>query len=194
MKYLRPSAGISVAELEEIEKKLNIFYKDPPPAYHAGAVSGNEDWSDSAHELHRRIIACAFRDASVLDIGCGPAMPAQRFMEAGACYTGLDISEQRIAVNRIRYPEAEFVTLDWRNLPALGRTFDLVTSFFVLEHIARPKEFLAASAAAVRPGRFLAVLCPDFLRRGFMPSQHFFGGRSGGLRKKIERLDFAEVL
>lgn len=193
MKYLRPSAEIPSSDLDGLEAKLAGFYAAPPAAYHAGALAANEDWSDAGHELHRRIAARVGPGASVLDIGSGSAAAARYFLSAGASYTGLDVSPQQASAAKERFPRAEFIVGSWRDLPSLGRSFDMAAAFFVLEHMARPREFLAASASAVRKGGFLAVLAPEYLRRGFMPSQNFFGRRPGGIRAKLAEGDFAEA-
>jgi SAM-dependent methyltransferase len=194
MKYLKPYSGIQPKELSELEAAMSAFYKSPPPEYHLEAENSNLDWSGPEYELHRRIVSRAFSGAEVLDIGCGPAMSASRFGSVGAVYTGTDPSSEILAVNRLRHPDFEFIQGDWGDLPGLGRLFDLVASFFVLEHIVRPREFLAATASVVRKGGLLAILAPDYLRRGSMPSQHFFGRGPGGLKSKFMRLAIPEAL
>ena len=84
--------------------------------------------------------------------------------------------------------------MHWRDIHTLGDVFDIVTSFFTLEHIVYPREFLEASALCVKPGGFLAVLCPDYLDRGFLPSQHLFGRKPGGIKDKISKCQWIEAL
>lgn len=193
MKYLKPGSEIIAAELDELERSLHGFYSNTPPAYHAGSFAANEDWADAGHDLHRRIVSRAFSGASVIDIGSGSAASAPYFRAAGAQYTGVDLSVTQIADAKVRFPWASFLAGDWRRVKDMGPSFDMAVSFFVLEHMARPREFLASSAAVVKKGGLLAVLAPEYLRRGFMPSLHFFGDRAGGLRSKISRLDLPEA-
>ncbi|MCR4344592.1 MAG: class I SAM-dependent methyltransferase [Candidatus Scalindua sp.] len=84
--------------------------------------------------------------------------------------------------------------MHWRDVPSLRDIFDIVTSFFTLEHIVYPREFLEVFSCSVKPGGFLAVLCPDYLNHGFMPSQHFFGRKPGGIKVKIKKLQWIGAL
>ncbi len=193
MKYLRPFNEIRPSELETLEASLNAFYKVPPTGYHAAALAANENWGAPDHEFHRRIAASSFPGARVLDVGCGPASAAAVFAAAGAAYTGIDVSAETIAADQARYPALKFILGSWRDLPSAGAAFDLVFSLFVLEHMVYPRDFLAACAGAVRPGGLLAVLCPDYLRRGVLPSQHYFGLRPGGIKAKLMRGELADA-
>src|SRR5262245_58452648 len=58
----------------------------------------------------------------VLEIGCGTGNLASRLIEKGFGYTGLDLSEDMLAIARKNYPQGEFVKGDMR-------TFDLSQKF-----------------------------------------------------------------
>ena len=60
---------------------------------------------------------------TVLDIGCGMAEPIARyFIEAGFNIVGVDSSPSLIEMCRKRFPAAEWIVADMRQL-ALGRRF-----------------------------------------------------------------------
>lgn len=186
MKYVKPLRGIHPDELRSLQKGLDHFYRDPPEAYHLKAKTANEDWNAPDHVFHKRITDLASPGSSVLDIGCGPAMSCSRFLEKEADYTGVEISRPQIQHNRTKFPDARFICSHWRGVAELDPVFDLVTSFFVLEHIVYPREFLEASAKCVKPKGLLAVLCPDFLKTGYLPSLHVYGNRAGGIKAHIK--------
>ena len=48
--------------------------------------------------------------AHILDLGCGDGITAGPLLEAGLRYTGIDASEEMVAVARRRHPGVEFVT------------------------------------------------------------------------------------
>jgi SAM-dependent methyltransferase len=61
---------------------------------------------------------------SVLDIGCGSAVPIARYLiETGHSVTGVDTSSTFIGLCRERYPAQEWLLADMRTL-ALARPFD----------------------------------------------------------------------
>lgn len=194
MKWLRESRNICPDELQLLDDALARFYVNPPSKYHEESTASNEDWDAPDHIFHRKITDLAYPGAKVLDVGCGPAMVCPWFMKKKAHYTGVDLSKEQLETNRNKFPKCNFLKMHWRDIRGFGDIFDTVTSFFTLEHIVYPCEFLEASCLCVRPGGFLAVLCPDYLDRGFLPSQHFFGRKPGGIKAKIKKLQWIEAL
>ena len=75
--------------------------------------------------------------SSILDIGCGSAVPISRYLiEAGHRVTGVDSSATLIDLCRDRFPAHEWLLADMRKL-ALARLFDGILawdSFFHLSH------------------------------------------------------------
>jgi len=193
MKWLKQSRHIPREDLNALENALTAFYSSPPQEYHETAKAANIDWSQPDHVFHRRILARAHRGASVLDVGCEPSTACPLFVEKGAFYTGVDLSEEQVSLNRSRFPKCEFLFMHWRDTINLNALYDLVTSFFVLEHIVHPQEFLRASASCVKPGGFLCILCPHYLDLGYMPSLYFFGRKPGGIRIKIRNYQWMEA-
>lgn len=121
-------------------------------------------------------------------------MAAPWFVKKGACYTGVDIFEEQLKLNKVKFPGCKFVHMHWRDIDKFGPIYDLVTSFFVLEHIVYPRQFLKACCSCVKPGGFFSVLCPNFLEVGYLPSQHFFGRKAGGIKAKIRKLQWIEAV
>jgi SAM-dependent methyltransferase len=90
----------------------------------------------------------------VLDIGCGMAEPIARYLlEAGFRVVGIDSSPSLIAMCRARFPDAEWLVGDMRQM-ALERRFDGLLawdSFFHL-NMDDQRAMFSRFAAHVRPG------------------------------------------
>lgn len=92
---------------------------------------------------------------SVLDLGCGTGNSSAPFAELGLPVTGLDLSEEMLAVARRKLPGATFVRGDFTTFD-LGETFDLVTSVFdSLNNLLDPEDFRRCAE------RVLAHLTPN---------------------------------
>lgn len=73
---------------------------------------------------------------SILDLGCGMGEPIARYLlEAGFEVVGIDSSPSMIALCRARFPGAEWVVGDMREL-ALGRHFDGVLAWDSFFHLS----------------------------------------------------------
>ena len=93
---------------------------------------------------------------TVLDIGCGGGLVAEPLARLGAVVTGLDPAPESIAVARA-HAEATGARLAYRaglaeDLVAESARFDVVTALEVVEHVADLRAFVAAAAAAAKPG------------------------------------------
>jgi hypothetical protein len=101
----------------------------------------------------------------LLDLGCGKGAFLARFQRQypGWELAGCDVSERyRAFVEPIAGPGRFSVTpLDAPQLPA--GPFDLVTMFFVAEHLANPAVVLTRVAGVLAPGGFLYVAVPNVL-------------------------------
>lgn len=72
----------------------------------------------------------------ILDIGCGMGEPIARYcMEAGVRVVGVDASPTMIALCRERFPGAEWIVADMREL-ALGRQFDGLLAWDSFFHLS----------------------------------------------------------
>jgi SAM-dependent methyltransferase len=112
----------------------------------------------------------------VLEAGCG--VGAQTVTLArnspGARFTCVDVSADSLAAARARARDAglanvEFERADLFALPFPEASFDHVFVCFVLEHLARPAEALAALRARLRPGGTLTVIEGDHGSTFFHP-------------------------
>jgi len=100
--------------------------------------------------------------ADAVDVGCGPGnsteVLAARFPEARLL--GVDSSPAMIEQASRRCPGAEFALCDARELPSLGRQFDVVYSNACLQWIPGHRELIPTLFSCVREGGALAVQMP----------------------------------
>ena len=94
-----------------------------------------------------------------LDIGCGHGSFLSRLKEKGWKVSGLDLSPEAIA-------RAQSSGIDARQemfRPGLFKpeSFDLVTAWYVLEHVREPMVFLKEIARILRPGGVLGLRVPN---------------------------------
>jgi SAM-dependent methyltransferase len=96
---------------------------------HSGAVM-EKSWLDR----FRALVSSA---GSILDIGCGSAVPISRYLiESGHRVTGMDSSATLIGLCRDRFPAQEWIVADMRRL-ALGRSFDGIIAWDSFFHLSQ---------------------------------------------------------
>ncbi len=103
-----------------------------------------------------------WKGKSVLEIGVGLGADHQRFAEAGALLTGMDLSERAIGHTRRRFREsglnASLNIADAEALPFPDETFDLVYSWGVLHHSPNTEQAVSEVWRVLRPGGTAKVM------------------------------------
>jgi 2-polyprenyl-3-methyl-5-hydroxy-6-metoxy-1,4-benzoquinol methylase len=105
-----------------------------------------------AHELGRR----RFR---LLEIGCGTAALAPCWIGSGVDYQGVDIDNRVVEYAR-KNLGPKVACLDFMDLPELER-FDVICFSQVLEHIVRPRDFIAKVRRHLLPGGLIHCDVPN---------------------------------
>ena len=100
-----------------------------------------------------------------LDIGCGAGLMTEPLARMGAATTGIDAAPENIAV-AAAHATAGALEIDYRAVPveelaATGATFDIVTCFEVVEHVADRDSFFAGVAALLAPGGLALLSTPN---------------------------------
>jgi SAM-dependent methyltransferase len=100
--------------------------------------------------------AAEVRPKRVLDVGCGPGLLTQRFIEElGAEVCAVDISERMVELARARGVDARVA--DAESLPYDDASFDLVFAGWVLYHVPGLAKAIAECARVLqRDGRLVA--------------------------------------
>lgn len=102
-----------------------------------------------------------FKGLDILDVGCGGGLVSEPLARLGANVTAIDAGDANVDIAR-HHAETLGLEIDYRHalaedLLAEGRTFDIVVSLEVVEHVADLPMFLRCCAGLVRPGGGLAL-------------------------------------
>jgi SAM-dependent methyltransferase len=131
--------------------------------------------------MHLRAYDEAVRHATgrdVLDVGCNTGYGTMRFVPLAGRVVGVDVSPRAIeaALGRATGGRPEFIVTSGFALPFADASFDLVTSFQVLEHVPDPAPFLAELSRVTRPGGSVILATPNAATRlypGMTPWNRF---------------------
>ena len=107
------------------------------------------------------------RPTRVLDIGCGLAgfLACLRSSDPSRSrfdLTGVDVSEYAITTNAATFPDETFNVCAAERVGDLGKTFDVVTAFDVLEHLHRPDEAASAITSSLAPDGAAILVVPVY--------------------------------
>jgi SAM-dependent methyltransferase len=106
--------------------------------------------------------------STVCDLGCGNGRLALRLGVLGYRVVGVDSSPSGVAIaaDEVGDRDVQFVCSEvdeslLEKLPMSIRSFDVVVSVDVIEHMYRPRELVETAAKILRPGGFL-ILCTPY--------------------------------
>lgn len=133
--------------------------------------------------------------ARVLDYGCGKGNTVRR---AAAARPDLDVHLYDVTDRYVEFWRQFCPPDNWSvgTVPAGWRgRFDLVASFYVFEHVARPAEALREIAPLLAPGGRLYVMVPDAYQNpaDLLAVDHTHHYSEASLRHLLGRAGFAEV-
>lgn len=143
----RPSAieAARIATRDVYERRALAWDKDRPRSLY------EKPWLD-------RFAAAIGGSGRLLDLGCGAGEPiAAYFIAAGLTLVGVDYSDAMIALARRRYPQAEWLVRDMRQLDLTGR-FDGIYSWDGFFHLSVAEQRAALPDLADRIGDGGAML------------------------------------
>ena len=125
--------------------------------------------ADDVHDFARRAILGALALGSadrLLDVGCGGGLLLRDALELGATVTGLDHSEEMVALARERVPAAEVVLGSAERLPFADGSFTAVAMSVVFFFLDDPIGALGECRRVLGPGGRIAIYTTSPALRG----------------------------
>ncbi|MBP6335042.1 MAG: class I SAM-dependent methyltransferase [Bacteroidia bacterium] len=113
-----------------------------------------------AYEFARPFIA----GKKVLDIGCGNGYGTALMADSAKEIVGLDYDIQTVESNRQAYSSVSNITFERATIPPIPfqtDSFDVITAFQFIEHIAERRDFLKECMRVLSPGGTLLVTTPN---------------------------------
>jgi SAM-dependent methyltransferase len=157
---------------DDLKERVRAFWQaNPCGVKFADAAPGTRHFYELV-EAHRYTkewhipVAADFQSArglKVLEIGCGLGTDGAQFAEAGADYTGVDLTEAAVELARKGFElfslPGKFQTADAEDLDFAAESFDLVYSHGVLHHTPETGKAIREIHRVLRPGgRALVML------------------------------------
>jgi ubiquinone/menaquinone biosynthesis C-methylase UbiE len=185
---------------EEKVRAREQWTGDPCGAVHGKHEFGTREFFDTV-ERHRYTEYAPwmpqlmgfdkFRDARLLEIGCGMGTDLLQFARGGACCVGIDLTPRSIEITRHRFrlynAGGAFMISDGEHLPFRDESFDVVYSNGVLHHTPDTAGAISEVHRVLRPGGTAKVMLYHrnslnywfdiVLRRGVLRAD-FLRGRS----------------
>lgn len=97
-------------------------------------------------------------NALVLDVACGTGDMAVELLKRGCSVTGIDLSEEMLAIARRKTAEANFQLANAEALPFDDASFDAVTSAFGIRNFVHLDKGLAEMARVLKSGGRMVIL------------------------------------
>ena len=123
-----------------------------------GAVSADL-WNE--HVARYRFAAVFAAGKRVLDVGCGAGYGTGLLAEVAHEATGFDISPDAVHYALSHYPAARFLIGSALDFPVRSASFDVITAFEVIEHLADWPRLLEEANRVLAPGGVFLVSTPN---------------------------------
>lgn len=144
-----------------------LFQSERPPLVRSDFETEEDYCRSLIHKKPYERAAAMGVDRDVLDIGCNIGYGTK--IMSGRCrsITGVDVSERAIAAARRMYGSAnvEFQVVDGNSLPFADRSFDLATSFQVIEHVVNVDAYLSEIKRVLRDDGIAIFTTPNRMIR-----------------------------
>ena len=97
-------------------------------------------------------------NGSVLDVACGTGDMVVELQKHGCTVTGIDLSDEMLAVARQKAPTATYMIADAEQLPFEDETFDAVTCAFGVRNFVHLEQGLNEMLRVLKPGGRMVIL------------------------------------
>jgi SAM-dependent methyltransferase len=140
----------SYAELADIYRRMDVT-----------VYEAEGDSRIRTAEKHLRMLRKRARVGNLLDVGCASGIFLESARRAGWQIRGIEPNAELAARAARRLGESVVVNTTLEDAPFPDDTFDAVTLWDVLEHVADPAGFLLRCRGLLRPSGTLLVKVPD---------------------------------
>jgi SAM-dependent methyltransferase len=132
----------------------------------------------------------------ILEIGCGNGRIYHEIEGKlrNANYTGIEVDKFTIERNANRWPDKKWICSGIYDIALPEKSFDLIYSFYVLEHLVFPEKALRKMHSLLRPGGSLVLVFPDFTSTQRLPSQQLGWGRERTAMEKLKKGKLLDAL
>ena len=128
--------------------------------YHNAIVKSGESPATARWGEHRDLISNYKRGGSILDIGCSSGGFLRAMDKANWKLHGIEIAPETAEKARLA-TGAEIFTGEATQAPFKPNSFDVITSFDVLEHVYDPPRFMGKVLEWLKPGGIYYVVLPN---------------------------------
>lgn len=97
-------------------------------------------------------------NGKVLDVACGTGDMIVELQKQGCSVTGIDLSEEMMAIARQKAPTATYMIADAEHLPFPDETFDAVTCAFGVRNFVHLEQGLKEMLRVLKPGGRMVIL------------------------------------
>ena len=170
--------------------------------YHKAIVKGGETAAAERWAGQRDLISKYKQGGNILDIGCSSGGFLSTLPKDKWKLHGIEIAPETAEMAR-RATGAEVFTGEATQAPFEPNTFDVITSFDVLEHVYDPRAFLSKVQEWLKPGGIYFVMLPNIdsweshmfgsYWYGLELPRHLFHFSPQSLRYVMNSLGFREV-
>lgn len=160
--------------LNELDKKMSDFYSNwNSRNEYQQMLDSNNSNDPGLAALKLLEYLKKIGKTNFLEIGCGSGKMYGYINEKFNLlqYTGIEVSENVIKNNRIRFPNANWLVADAYNIPLSSESVDVCFSFYVLEHLVYLEKALLSMLRVIKKNGFLILIFPDFVSSGRFASQ-----------------------
>jgi 2-polyprenyl-3-methyl-5-hydroxy-6-metoxy-1,4-benzoquinol methylase len=104
----------------------------------------------------RTLSSLALEQPRIIDLGCGTGWLTEKLAAYGPV-TGIDLSDEAVALARQRAPHINYIAADVFEMPLPQEHFDVVISQDVLAHIVDQQGYITLAARLLKPGGHLII-------------------------------------
>ena len=89
----------------------------------------------------------------VLEVGCGAGVDAEKFVNFGAVYTGIDLTDKAVELTKLKIGhKGRVLKMNAEQLVFPDNHFDLVYSWGVIHHAVNPEQVVNEIYRVLKPG------------------------------------------